>query len=103
MYQLFNSCFSKQKPRLSVHEHMLLFINNNHLIISNENTYTITLIMNECTRYIDEIYHDKSSSFKYSIAIQSMQSILEQDILDSNELTKLLNIIKACVFVYFDK
>lgn len=32
-----------------------------------------------------------------------MQNILEQDILDSNELTKLLNIIKACAFVYFEK
>ena len=103
MYQLFNSCFSKNIPRLSVHEHILLFINKNQLIISNENTYTITLIMNECTRYVDEIYHDKSSSFKYYITIQCMQNILEQDILDSNELNKLLKLVKACVFVHFEK
>ena len=67
MYKLFNSCFFRNIPKLSVHEHILLFINNNNLIISNENTYTITLIMNECVRYIDEIYHNKSASFKYSI------------------------------------
>ena len=59
--------------------------------------------MNECTRYVDEIYHDKSSSFKYYITIQCMQNILEQDILDSNELNKLLKLVKACVFVHFEK
>lgn len=103
MYKLFNSCFFSNIPKLSVYEHILLFINNNNLIISNENTYTITLIMNECVRYIDEIYHDKSSTFKYSIAIQCMQNILEQDILDSNELNKLLKLVKACVFVHYEK
>lgn len=103
MYKLFNSCFKINNIKPTVHEHMLIYIRNNNLIISNKNTYTITLIMNECVRYIDEIYHNKSASFKYYIAVQCMQNILEQDILDSNELNKLLKLVKACVFVHYEK
>lgn len=104
MYNIFNSCFSSSKiePKLSLHQHMLLYIRNNHFIISSENTYTVTLIMNECIRYIDEIHHNKSSSVKYSIAIQCMYDILQNKLLDL-EFKKMMNLIKACVYVHYDK
>ena len=99
MYTLFNSCF-KIKPTLN--EHMLIYIRYNNLIISNENTYTITLIMNECIRYINQNYYDKVSNEKYSIAIQCMYDILH-DKLTENELKNIMNLIKVCVFIHYDK
>ncbi len=102
MYKLFNSCFKINNIKPTVHEHMLIYIRNNNLIISNKNTYTLTLIMNECIRYIDENYYDTFSNEKYSIAIQCMYDIL-QDKLTDNEFKNMMNLIKACVFVHYEK
>ena len=102
---LYSICFccvkKKANYKLSLNEHMLLYVRDNNFIISNENTYTITLIMNECIRYIDEVYQNKTSSMKYSMAIQCMNNILYKELLDEEEMLKIMNLIKACVFVHY--
>jgi len=81
---------------------MLLYVRDNNFIISNENTYTITLIMNECIRYIDEVYENRTSSMKYSMAIQCLHNILYKELSDDEEeMLKIMNLINACVFVHY--
>lgn len=93
-------CFKKKN--LSLNDHMLLYVRDNNFIISNENTYTITLIMNECIRYIDEVYENRTSSMKYSMAIQCLHNILYKELSDDEEeMLKIMNLINACVFVHY--
>lgn len=100
---LYSICFCCFKKKLSLNNHMLIYVRDNNFIISNKNTYTITLIMNECIRYIDEVYQKKTSSMKYSMAIQCMHNILYKELLDEEEMLKMMNLIKACVFVHYEQ
>ena len=95
MYNLFYSCFCCYKitHKLSVNEHMLCYIRENNFIISNKNTYTITLIMNECIRYINLIHDTEASSMKYTTAMRCMHNILYKELSVADEMNKMMNFI----------